>query len=324
MKQENNASKSAKRIIVAIVIAALACGAGVWAYKSMSSSEPVDADNSADAMVGEWGDFTAKHHKNKKKKKKEKINKDYNPNQERNRRDDGRLATMSSNDRMLIVVTNSTLPERLVNYTGFRISFNSRLHIPNWVAWELTSEEVDGRRRRGNEFHRDAKIDGCAESWDYNNSGYDRGHMMPAGDNKWNANAMFECFSMANMCPQSYELNHGSWRILEENCRDWAKRNKSVFIICGPVATDKMTDHIGSTRVAVPKRFFKVVVAPYANPPRGIGFLFPNAEVAGGLAKCATTIDEIERVTGHDFFATLPDNVENVVEAQCDFYKWDR
>lgn len=321
MSTNNNNGVRAKRFVAGIVIVALAFGAGVWAFRSFSSDTDTAVNTEADQMLSDWGDFTAKH---RKKNKKKKINKDYNPNQERNRREDGRPAIMSSNDRMLIVITNNTLPERLVNYTGFRLSFNSRLHIPNWVAWELTAEEVDGRRRRSNEFHRDAKIDGCAESWDYNNSGYDRGHMMPAGDNKWNSNAMFDCFSMANMCPQSYELNHGSWRILEEKCREWAKRNKSIFIICGPVASDKMTQTIGSTRVAVPKRFFKVVLAPYANPPRGIGFLFPNAEVAGGLSKCATTIDEVERATGHDFFADLPDNIENTVEAQRDFYKWER
>lgn len=322
MNDKNSGGGKYLRALIAVAVVALLCAGGVWAYKSLAAENDAD-DPTPDTVYGEWGDLTAKH-KHKKNKKKNKVNKDYNANQERNRKDDGIPSAMSSNDRMLIVITNHSLPEKLINYTGFRISFNSRLHIPNWVAWELTSEEVDGRRRRSNEFHRDAKVDGCSESWDYNDSGYDRGHMAPAGDNKWNANAMYDCFSMANMCPQDYDLNHGSWRILEEKCRDWAKKYKSLFIICGPVATDTMNKHIGRTKVAVPERFFKVVVAPYANPPRGIGFMFPNKDVPGGLQRCAVTIDEVERITGHDFFEALPDNIENTVEAQCQFYQWER
>ena len=95
-----------------------------------------------------------------------------------------------------------------------------------------------------------------------------------------------------------------------------------LYIVCGPVLTDELTERIGATGVAVPQRFFKVIVAPYADPPRGIGFIMPNGAVKGGMQQAACSIDEVEAITGLDFFAALPDTIENAVERQCNFNQW--
>jgi endonuclease G len=84
-------------------------------------------------------------------------------------------------------------------------------------------------------------------------------------------------------------------------------------------------NYIGKNEVAVPERFFKVVIAPFANPPRGIGFIMANNEtVAGGVQASAMTIDQVEQITGYDFFAALPDDIENDVESQCNYPLWQR
>lgn len=220
------------------------------------------------------------------------------------------------------VKTASGTVETLVSYTGMSMSFNPELHIPNWVSWELTRDETAGAEPRANNFARDYDIDGCADPSDYRNSGYDRGHMAPAADMKWNRQAMTESFYMTNMCPQAKALNTGAWKKLEEKCRQWAERDSAIVIVCGPVLTDPIDNFIGENRVAVPKRFFKVILAPYANPPRGIGFIMPNSRVEGGMQRSAVSIDEVESITGHDFFSELPDSIENKVEAECRFNYW--
>ena len=133
---------------------------------------------------------------------------------------------------------------------------------------------------------------------------------------------MRETFYMTNMCPQAKNLNTGAWKSLEEKCRQWAKADSAIVIVCGPVLTDSITEYIGDSRVAVPERFFKVVLSPYANPPRGIGFVMNNGRVDGGIQRAAMSIDEVERITGHDFFAALPDSIENIIESQNDFHFW--
>lgn len=223
---------------------------------------------------------------------------------------------------LLDVRTNPALKEIPRKYRGMDLSFNPQYHIPNWVSWELTADETSGEISRTNKFSADPEIPESAETWDYNYSGYDRGHMAPAGDMRWNREAMEQTFLMTNICPQVKSLNAGSWKNLEEKCRQWAQADSAIYIVCGPVIDGKPIEYIGDTRVYVPRRFFKVIISPYANPARGIGFIMPNGKVPGGMQACAVPIDSVESLTGHDFFASLPDDIEADVESQCDFHYW--
>lgn len=223
---------------------------------------------------------------------------------------------------LMAVKTNPQMKSVDIKYKGMDVSFNPEHHIPNWVSWELAENETTGDVSRTNKFSSDPDVEGCAESWDYSYSGYDRGHMAPAGDMKWDDEAMDETFYMTNICPQVKSLNTGSWKRLEEKCRHWAQIDGQLFIVCGPVIDGDPIEYIGDSRVYVPRNFFKVILSPYSNPARGIGFIMPNGKVKGGMQKCAVPIDSVEALTGHDFFASLPDDIENEVEAQCNFHYW--
>lgn len=215
-------------------------------------------------------------------------------------------------------------PEIKIDYTGFFVSFNPSHHQPNYVAWELTRDEANGNLARSSKFRPDNDVYGCPTLDDYRNSGFDRGHMAPAGDMKWGEQAMSDSHYLTNMCPQSHTLNGGRWASLENTCREWARRDSAIIIICGPVLTDRMPRSIGESGVSVPERFFKVVLAPYANPPRAIGFIMPNGPMQGGIGQAATTVDHVEEITGFDFFSSLPDDVENAIESQANFNQWQR
>ena len=76
--------------------------------------------------------------------------------------------------------------------------------------------------------------------------------------------------------------------------------------------------------MAVPQRLFKVVLSPWADTPQAIGFLMDNGAVPGGMQAAAVTVDEIEALTGHDFFSTLPDSIENRLESTINFTRWSR
>lgn len=223
---------------------------------------------------------------------------------------------------LMAVKTAEGVTEVLKKYKGMDLSFNPQCHIPNWVSWELTSDETSGEVTRSNKFSADPDIEGSAETWDYSYSGYDRGHMAPAGDMRWDSDAMEQTFYMTNICPQVKTLNAGTWKNLEEKCRQWAEIDSAIYIVCGPVIKGKPIEYIGDSRVYVPREFFKVIISPYATPARGIGFIMPNGKVKGGMQACAVTIDSVEALTGHDFFASLPDDVESDMESQCDFHFW--
>ena len=224
-------------------------------------------------------------------------------------------------------LTDVKLPAGMKNvvcqYSGFTSYFNPETHIPNCVAYEIIESETTGDEPRKKSFEADHTIDGCAESSDYRNSGYDRGHMAPAADMKWSKVAMEESFLMTNICPQVKSLNSGIWHRLEQRVREWAARDSSIIVVCGPIFTPgKPVEQIGEIGVAVPHRFFKALYAPGRNI--GIAFIFDNDKVKGELRKYAVTIDSVERETGLDLFYNLPDDIENEVENQCNYKLWEK
>ena len=224
-------------------------------------------------------------------------------------------------------LTDVKLPSGMKNvvcqYSGFTSYFNPETHIPNCVAYEIIESETTGDEPRKKSFEADHTIDGCAESSDYRNSGYDRGHMAPAADMKWSKEAMEESFLMTNICPQVKSLNSGIWHRLEQRVREWAARDSSIIVVCGPIFTPgKPVEQIGEIGVAVPHRFFKALYAPGRNI--GIAFIFDNDKVKGELRSYAVTIDSVERETGLDLFYNLPDDIENEVENQCNYKLWEK
>ena len=140
-------------------------------------------------------------------------------------------------------LTDVKLPSGMKNvvchYSGFTSYFNPETHIPNCVAYEIIESETTGDEPRKKSFEADHTIDGCAESSDYRNSGYDRGHMAPAADMKWSKVAMEESFLMTNICPQVKSLNSGIWHRLEQRVREWAARDSSIIVVCGPIFTPR-------------------------------------------------------------------------------------
>lgn len=235
--------------------------------------------------------------------------------------------TVSRSDGLLRVDAPDDPDRTILSYKGMDVAFNSSTHQPDWAAWELTASETDGVEGRTNEFIQDNTVKGCPESREYSGSGYDRGHMAPAGDMKWNVTAMRQSFNMTNICPQSPDLNRGAWKKLEEKCREWAVRDGVLVIVCGPViGYESAKNHsIGKTmRIPVPRAFFKAIIAPCAKPPRAIAFVMDNLGPVGDMRQAACSVDCVERMTGYDIFPALRDDLEAEVEAQCDFRAWER
>lgn len=222
-----------------------------------------------------------------------------------------------------VIIPDET-PSVIKEYTGFTVCFNPSWHVPNYVVWELTADEAEGNEPRNSKFRTDPDVLNCPTLDDYRNSGFDRGHMAPAGDMKWSRDAMADSHYLTNMCPQDHSINSGRWSTLESKCRQWAKRDSAIIIITGPVLSDEITRTIGASRVAVPERFFKVLLSPYTNPIRAIGFIVPNYPTPDGIEQMATSVDRIEEITGFDFFSSLPDDIENEVESKADFRDWNR
>ena len=213
---------------------------------------------------------------------------------------------------------------QIIKHTGYTLSYNEEYEVPAYVAYELTKDEVLSGGERNDSFKADESVrTGSAELDDYKGSGYDRGHMAPAADFKWSSEAMSDTFYLSNMCPQDPSFNRGIWADLEAVVRTMAYDNEKVYVVTGPVLTDGPYETIGDNKVAVPKRFYKTVL-DYTDPDiKAIGFVLPNENSDKSLQSFAMTIDEVEEITGIDFYPALPDDVEEAVESKMRTSDWN-
>ena len=215
-------------------------------------------------------------------------------------------------------------PQQIIEHTGYTISYNPVWKIPNWVAYSLTKSETMGTVPRDKNFYPDPAIkkDPITRE-DYNGVGkigMSRGHMAPAGDMKWSETAMKESCYMTNICPQSSNLNNGDWKSLEEHARNWAIKYREVFIACGPIVED---DYLTIGRgIAIPNYFYKVILRRKENSWTAIGFVFANEAGSKPLMTHMFSVDEVEELTGIDFFYHLPDSIENKIEAEYIVSDW--
>ena len=214
--------------------------------------------------------------------------------------------------------------EAIISHTGYTLSYNEQYEVPSWVSYELTRDEVLGAYDREDNFREDPLVPtGSATLADYKGSGYDRGHMAPAADFKWSAEAMSDTFYLSNMCPQDPSFNRGIWADLEAVVRTMAYDNSSVYVVTGPVLTDGPYETIGKSKVAVPKRFYKVIL-DYTDPEiKAIGFVLPNEASDKALQHFAMSVDSVEEITGIDFFPSLPDEQEEIIEGSVNTALWN-
>lgn len=219
-------------------------------------------------------------------------------------------------NQLEIPISTRKREEIILHRTAFTISYNNDYKTPNWVAWELTRAETEGTEGRKNKFEPDPDLpEPRAEHSDYTHSGYDRGHMAPAADMKWNKKAMEESFYMSNICPQNRKLNRDDWGDLEEKCRNWAEKYGKAYIVCGPIYDSKSPKRIGKHKIAVPERFFKAILIYEGKTPIAMGFLFENKAHHQNLRNYLVSVDKIEEETGLDLFSKLPDTIESRIES---------
>lgn len=213
--------------------------------------------------------------------------------------------------------------EEIIHHLAYKLSYNEVHEQANWVAYELTKEETISHFKRTNKFIVDDQVkNGSANNDDYLNSGYDRGHLAPAGDMGWSEEAMKESFYYSNMSPQNPNFNRGIWKKTEELTREWAFENNNLYIVTGPILTSNLPS-IGENKVSIPNYFYKAIL-DYTQPSlKSIAFLIPNKATNETLKNFVISIDSLENLIGYDLYYQLPDSIENKLEKASNIAEWN-
>ena len=228
---------------------------------------------------------------------------------------------MPKNPTISFFIPTSTTGQ-VVHHKGYSLSYSEPHEQAEWVAYELKKEHLSNTNFKRPYFEIDKAVKTGAASWrNYKNSGYDRGHLCPAGDRKYTKEAHDETFLTSNISPQNHEFNSGIWNTLEQKIRYWANRYDGVFVVAGGVLKGNMKT-IGNEAVSVPNQFYKVVLDYNSGNPKMLAFLFEHENSKQPLYELVVSVDEVESLTGIDFFPELDDSIEVKLEASNNYKNW--
>ena len=219
----------------------------------------------------------------------------------------------------------------LIEHDALKIDYNGFHRVANWVYHEIAAENLrKPTMSRSNKFRADPKITNQTpvNERDYVRSGFDRGHLAPSGDFNWDRDLNIQTFYMSNMAPQTVSLNQRAWNALEGQVRSWACGLGKLKVYTGPVYDAGRLPHRLQSCVSVPHRFFKIVMAEKNGRPLAAGFVYEQGDdysrgATGQWQEKITSIDEIETMTGIDFFSSLPVEVQAQFENQKSAADWE-
>ncbi len=238
------------------------------------------------------------------------------------RKESNAIETTITNVNTIESIDLLELPDdkNLIEYKAFHLSYNEEYEQANWVAYSLTCKETKGSVKRTNRFREDSRIvTNSAEDDDYRNSGYDRGHLMPAADCSWDLEVMNESFLFSNISPQEASFNRGIWKKLEDRTRELACIYDSIYIITGPIFTNNMK-RIGKNKVAVPEYFFKAFLNYRSK--EAVAFIIPNSKTDMNIWEFAISVDSLESRLSFDLFYKLDDEIEREIESKVNYQHW--
>lgn len=232
----------------------------------------------------------------------------------------------TSDDELKTSIPSYLLPNSskgsLVEHDHFMLSYNEAYEQAEWVAYMLKKSHLTYDDRKRPYFIEDPKVKTKSADWrNYKGSGYDRGHLCPAGDRRFSEYAYNETFYTSNISPQDRDFNSGMWNRLEMQVRRWAKNYGEIFVVTGGVLEDGLNE-IGDEDVAVPKYYYKIVAKGSKENLKVLAFLMPNRESSEALQNFVVPVDRIEKVTGLNFFEQLSDKIESELEGKSSLRGW--
>lgn len=202
-----------------------------------------------------------------------------------------------------------------IEYTYYELCYSKEHLQAFWTMHLLTKESIKGKQKRTNRFKRDDRIYPTINSRDYRGSGYDRGHLVPAGDMKLNKTSMSETFYMTNMSPQKSGFNSGVWAALEGGIRKEVLRRGDALVITAPLLSPFTNYKRIRSGVTIPVEYYKIAYFP--DEQIMLAFLIPNESQKGKKFKTfQVTVNELELLTGIDFFEKLDDDAEENMESE--------
>lgn len=222
---------------------------------------------------------------------------------------------------------------------NYMVEWDCLKKAQRWSAYEMYASNSVGNWKRSNWYSTSWGGDPFQEDPSlptefrttlemYRGSGYNRGHICPSADRLNSMEANEQTFYLSNMQPQLYSLNGGLWGKMENQVRTWNKgsfRDTLYVVKGGTIDHENQIKGYTSSGLLIPQYFFMAILCKNAEGYKAIGFWVDHQTTdhsADYLSGYVKSIDELENLTGIDFFCNLPDATEEHVESKTYIASW--
>ena len=227
----------------------------------------------------------------------------------------------NSKDNSILKFLPTSTTNQIIFHDNYTLSYNEQYEQAEWVAYVLKKSSKSNSYKRPF-FIEDPKVKTRSAHWkNYKNSGFDKGHLCPAGDMNFSQDAFYDTFYTSNISPQRHEFNNGVWNRLEQKIRYWSSKYDVVYVVTGGILSANLKT-IGTEKVAVPEFLYKVLLTKVNGEYKMIAFIVPNQKSDKPLYDFVVATDAVEKQTGIDFFPQLDDKIENALEKNSDYKSW--
>lgn len=225
----------------------------------------------------------------------------------------------------------------IINRDEFVISYNNSSRIANWVSWHLNASWL-GNVTRKNVFIDDPELpNGFSKSgvnYSFRSTGFDRGHLCPSGDRTSSQDINNKTFVMTNIFPQSSYNNRVTWKSFEDYLRVQVKKGKEIYVIAGVYGKGGTSEKgyfekiVSGREILVPNSVWKVAlilengindISRVTKNTKIYAINIPNgtkSQLSNSWLNYKVSVDDLEKITGYDFFENIPDAIEEVIEAK--------
>lgn len=207
---------------------------------------------------------------------------------------------------------------------NYSMLYDTNLKMAYWVAYPLCSWYLEGDCGRTEDWAYDDKLsESLQPDLHKGMKGYDRGHQIPSGDRQRTSKGKLmnrQTFFFTNMTPQIGQgMNQTIWANLENAVRGWSSATDTLYVVTGAMPTTIADKNIKYTKdndgknIAVPKYYFKALARKVSGNYQTVAYKLDNRKYSdNNYDACALSVNELEELTGFNFFCELPGVTEEV------------
>jgi len=224
-----------------------------------------------------------------------------------------------------IPTDNDPSDDYLIKRNQYVLSYSKEKNVANWVSWNLNKKWFGKVKRYSGNFITDPLLPKGSykvKHSDYNNSTYDRGHMVMSEERTKTKSDNKSTFYLTNILPQKPDLNQKLWRGFEDYCNDLCRLdNKELYIIAGGIFH---TDSMIKEKICIPDSCFKIVVVldrgegldEVTSTTTVIAVMMPNRDGIEDIdwSHYTTTVRKIEWSTKYNFLSSVDKSIQDVIE----------